>query len=97
MNHVISLKFVINHWRLFAMQDGYTDHTTLVYAEPVLGGWLPAFIAPNGTQIIASMRAPFPSERAARNSLRDLLQQAHDAGRINLAPHPLTATEVQAA
>lgn len=97
MKHVSSIRFVVQRWRDLAMRDGYTDHTTLVYAEPVLGGWLPAFIAPNGTQIIASMRAPFPSERAARNSLRDLLQQAHDAGRINLAPHPLTATEVQAA
>ncbi len=88
MKHVASIRFIVQRWRELAMRDGYTDHSTLVYAEPVVDGWLPAFTAPNGTQIVARMSVPFPDERRARNSLRDLLQQAHDAGRINLNANP---------
>lgn len=88
MKHVISLRFVIQRWRELAMRDGYTDYNTVMYAERTTDGWLPAFLATDGTQIVAAMNAPFPTQLAARNSLRDLLQQAHDAGRINLNPHP---------
>lgn len=88
MKHVISLRFVIQRWRELAMQDGYTDHNTAVYAERTANGWLPAFLATNGTQIVAAMNTPFPTQLAARNSLRNLLQQAHDAGHINLNEHP---------
>lgn len=88
MKHVISLRFVIQRWRELAMQDGYTDHNTVIYAEPTAHGWLPAFLATSGTQIVAAMSVPFPTQLAARNSLRNLLQQAHDAGHINLNEHP---------
>lgn len=94
MKHVASIRFIVQRWRELAMRDGYTDHTTVVYAEPVVDGWLPAFTVPNGTQIVARMSAPFPNERAARNSLRDLLQQALDAGRINLNEHPAAQEQV---
>lgn len=90
MNHIISLKFVINHWRLFAMQDGYTLHGTVIYAEPVIGGgYLPAFVGKEGTKIIVRMNAPLPTELAARNALRDVLWGAHVEQRINLQRHPL--------
>ncbi|OWV29483.1 hypothetical protein [Halomonas campaniensis] len=90
MNHVISLKFVINHCRLFAMQDGYTLHSTVIYAEPVVGGgYLPAFVGKEGTKIIVRMNAPLPTELAARNALRDVLWGAHVEQRINLQRHPL--------
>ncbi|MGP9696193.1 hypothetical protein ACT3UG_01140 [Halomonas sp. AOP27-A1-34] len=90
MSMVISLKFVINHWRLFAMQDGYTLYSTVIYAQSVLGGgYLPAFIGKEGTRIIVRMNAPLPTELAARNALRDVLWGAHAEGRISLMPHPL--------
>lgn len=96
MNHVISLRFLINHWRLFAMQDGYTLHNTVIYAQDVLGGgWVPAFIGKEGTRIIVRMNAPLPTELAARNALRDVLWGAHVENRINLNEDP--ATQEQAA
>ncbi|WP_237673795.1 hypothetical protein [Vreelandella profundi] len=98
MNHVISLRFLINHWRLFAMQDGYTLHSTVIYAQDVLGGgYLPAFIGKEGTRIIVRMNAPLPTELAARNALRDVLWGAHVEHRINLLPHPLTPAQELAA
>lgn len=98
MNHVISLRFLINHWRLFAMQDGYTLHSTVIYAQDVLGGgYLPAFIGKEGTRIIVRMNAPLPTELAARNALRNVLWGAHAEGRINLHADPaLTAQELAA-
>lgn len=98
MNHVISLRFVIYRWRDYAMQDGYTLHSTVIYAQPVIGGgYLPAFIGKEGTRIIVRMNTPLPTELAARNSLRDVLWGAHVEQRINLMAHPLTATQEQAA
>lgn len=89
MNHVISLRFVINHWRLFAMHSGYTLHSTVIYAEPVIGGgYLPAFIGKEGTRIVVRMAAPLPTQLAARNALRDVLWGAHVENRINLNEHP---------
>lgn len=98
MNHVISLRFLINHWRLFAMQDGYTLHSTVIYAESVLGGgYLPAFIGKEGTRIIVRMNAPLPTELAARNALRNVLWGAHVDNRINLHADPsLPAQELAA-
>ncbi|CDG54535.1 MULTISPECIES: hypothetical protein [Halomonadaceae] len=98
MNHVISLKFVINHWRLFAMQDGYTLHGTVIYAETVLGGgYLPAFIGKEGTKIIVRMAVPLPTELAARNALRNVLWGAHVEQRINLHANPALAAQELAA
>ena len=80
------------------MQDGYTLHSTVIYAESVLGGgYLPAFVGKEGTRIIVRMNAPLPTELAARNALRDVLWGAHVEKRINLHPHSTTATEEQAA
>ena len=91
MNHVISLRFLINHWRLFAMRDGYTLHSTVIYAESVLGGgYLPAFIGKEGTKIIVRMNAPLPTELAARLALRNVLWGAHIENRINLNADPAT-------
>ncbi|WP_339884279.1 hypothetical protein [Vreelandella maris] len=97
MSHVISLRFVIQHWRLFAMQNGRTLHSTVIYAEKVPGGYLPAFIGKEGTKIVARMNTPLPTELAARNALRDVLWGAHVEKRINLHPHSTTATEELAA
>lgn len=97
MNHVISLRFVINHWRLFAMQNGRTLHDTVIYAEKVPGGYLPAFIGKEGTRIIARMNTPLPTEKAARNALRNVLWGAHVENRISLLPHSTTAIQEHAA
>lgn len=97
MIHAISLRFVVQHWGVFAMQDGYTLHSTVVYAEPVPGGYLPAFVGKDGTRIIVGMSSPLPTELAARNALRNVLWGAHCANRINLLPHPTTATEERVA
>lgn len=98
MNHVVSLRFVVQHWRLFAMQNGRTLHSTVIYAQDVLGGgYLPAFIGKEGTRIIVRMNAPLPTELAARNALRNVLWGAHVENRINLLPHPLTPAQEQAA
>jgi hypothetical protein len=90
-------RFIVKHWQLLAMQDGYTLHTTVIEAVPVEGGFLPAFIGKRGTRVVVDMASPLPTQQAARNSLRDVLWGAHVEGRINLNPHPLTATEEQAA
>lgn len=98
MSMVISLKFVINHWRLFAMQDGYTLYSTVIYAQSVLGGgYLHAFIGKEGTRIIVRMNAPLPTELAARNALRDVLWGAHVDQRINLHADPKRPTRELAA
>ncbi|SES11797.1 hypothetical protein SAMN04487958_107163 [Vreelandella subterranea] len=89
LTHVISLRFVIQHWRLFAMRDGYTLHSTVISAEPVLGGgYLPAFVGKEGTRIIVRMNGALPTEIAARIALRNVLWRAHVEGRISLDPHP---------
>lgn len=85
-------KYVVNHWRLFAMQDGYTLHSTVIYAKPVEGGFHPAFVGKEGTHIVISSAGALPNPLAARNYLRNLLQQAHDAGSISLEQHPLEVT-----
>ncbi len=90
-------RFIVRHWQLLAMQDGYTLHTTVIEALPVEGGYLPAFIGKRGTRVVVDMATPLPTAQAARNSLRDVLWGAHVEGRINLEPHPTTATEEKAA
>lgn len=97
MKHVISLRFVIQRWRELAMQDGYTDHRTEIEAEPVDGGYLPAFVGKYNTRVIVEMATPLPTVEAARNSLRDVLWGAHVEQRINLMAHPLTSTQERAA
>ncbi|PKG49639.1 hypothetical protein, partial [Halomonas sp. MES3-P3E] len=74
-----------------------TLHSTVIYAEKVPGGYLPAFVGKEGTRIIVRMNTPLPTELAARNALRDVLWGAHVEKRINLHPHSTTATEEQAA
>ena len=90
-------RFIVRHWQLLAMQDGYTIHTTVIEAVPVDGGFLPAFVGKRGTRVVVQMATPLPTQESARNSLRDVLWGAHVEKRINLEPHPLTATEEQAA
>lgn len=97
MKHVTRLRFVIQRWRELAMRNGYTDHRTEIEAEPVDGGYLPAFVGKYNTRVIVEMATPLPTAKAARNSLRDVLWGAHVEQRINLEAHPLTATEAHAA
>ncbi|MGM0825667.1 MAG: hypothetical protein ACQEUY_13220 [Pseudomonadota bacterium] len=98
LTHVISLRFVIRNWRLFAMRDGYTLHSTVIYAEQVHGGgYLPAFIGKDGTRIIVRMNGALPTEIAARNALRNVLWGAHVEGRISLEPHPDETVQEHAA
>lgn len=97
MNHTTSFRYIVKHWQLFAMRDGYTLHSTVIDAEKVPGGYLPAFIGKEGTRIIVRMNAPLPTELAARNALRNVLWGAHVEGRINLHPHSTTTTEELAA
>lgn len=93
MNHTTSLRYLIQHWQLFAMRDGYTLHNTVIDAEPVEGGFLPAFTGAYGTRVVVELNHPMPSEEAARNCLRDVLWGAHVEHRINLQRHPLEAIE----
>jgi hypothetical protein len=90
-------RFIVKHWQLLAMQDGYTLHTTVIEAVPVEGGFLPSFVGKRDTRVVVDMATPLPTAKAARNSLRDVLWGAHVEQRINLEAHPLTATEEQAA
>ncbi len=90
-------RVILKPWQQLAKQDGYTLHTTLIEAVPVEGGYLPAFVGKRDTRVVVQMATPLPTQQAVRNSLRDVLWGAHVEGRINLAPHPLTATEEQAA
>lgn len=90
-------RFIVKHWQLLAMQDGYTLHTTVIEAVPVEGGFLPAFIGKRGTRVVVDMASPLPTQQAARNSLRDVLWGAHVEQRINLLPHPLTLIQEHAA
>ena len=90
-------RFIVRHWELLAMQDGYTLHTTVIEAVPVDGGFLPAFVGKRGVRVVVAMASPLPTQQAARNSLRDVLWGAHVEQRINLMAHPLTATQEQAA
>lgn len=90
-------RFVVKHWQLLAMQDGYTLHTTVIEAVPVEGGFLPAFIGKRGTRVVVEMASPLPTAQAARNTLRDVLWGAHVEQRISLMAHPLTATQEHAA
>lgn len=93
LTHVVCMGHVITYWRERAMQDGYTLHATKVDAEPVPGGYLPAFTGYDGTRIICRMATPLPTDTDARNSLRNVLWAAHVAGRISLMQHPLEAKE----
>ncbi|MDR5887530.1 hypothetical protein [Vreelandella janggokensis] len=95
MNHTTSILFLIQHWRLFAMADGYTLHNTVIDTEPVEGGYLPAFTGAYGTRVVVDMAKPMPTEEAARNCLRDVLWGAHIEGRICLLRHPLEANATQ--
>ncbi|UTD54956.1 hypothetical protein [Halomonas sp. MS1] len=90
-------RFIVKHWQLLAMQDGYTLHTTVIEAVPVKGGFLPSFVGKRDTRVVVDMATPLPTAKAARNSLRDVLWGAHVEQRINLDAHPLTATEEHAA
>lgn len=90
-------RFIVKHWQLLAMQDGYTLHTTVIEAVPVEGGFLPSFVGKRDTRVIVDMATPLPTAQAARNSLRDVLWGAHVEQRISLEAHPLTATEERAA
>ncbi|AIA76259.1 hypothetical protein FF32_15865 [Halomonas campaniensis] len=90
-------RFIVKHWQLLAMQDGYTLHTTVIEAVPVEGGFLPSFVGKHRTRVIVDMATPLPTAKAARNSLRDVLWGAHVEQRINLEAHPLTATQEHAA
>ena len=97
MSLVISLRFVVQHWRLFAMQNGYTLHSTVIDAEQVTGGYLPAFIGKEGTRIIVQMKGALPTQLEARNALRNVLWGAHVDQRINLHADPsLPAQELAA-
>lgn len=91
MNHVTSLRYVIQHWILFAMRDGYTLHNTVIDAEPVEGGFYPAFIGAYGTRVVVEVCHPYPSVHLARLALRNVLWAAHVDGRISLQRHPLEA------
>ena len=66
-------RFIVKHWQLLAMQDGYTLHTTVIEAVPVDGGFLPAFVGKRDTRVVVQMATPLPTQQAARNSLRDVL------------------------
>lgn len=94
---LISCRYIVKHWQLLAMQDGYTDHRTEIEAEPVDGVYLPAFVGKYNTRVIVEMATPLPTAEAARNSLRDVLWGAHVEQHINLMAHPLTATQEHAA
>ncbi|RUR34503.1 hypothetical protein [Vreelandella nanhaiensis] len=97
MTHVISLCFAIAAWQRHAMQDGYTLQSTVIHAQQVPNGYLPAFTGADGTRIIVRLNHPLPTEQAARNCLRDVLWAAHSEQRICLLPHPLTPVQEQAA
>lgn len=58
MKHVTRLRFVIQRWRELAMRNGYTDHRTEIEAEPVDGGYLPAFVGKYNTRVIVEMATP---------------------------------------
>ena len=89
MNHITSIRYLIQHLILFAMRDGYTLHNTVIDAEPVAGGYLPAFTGAYGTRVVVQLNHPMPSAEAARNCLRDVLWGAHVENRISLKRHPL--------
>ena len=95
MNHTTSIRFLIQHWRQFAMADGYTLHNTVIDAEPVEGGYLPAFTGAYGTRVIVELVTPLHTPSDARNCLRDVLWGAHIEGRICLLRHPLEADDTQ--
>lgn len=92
MNHHTPILFVIKHWELFAMQDGLTLHETVIDAEPVPGGYVPAFTGRHGIRVIVETH-PRKTPDEARIALRDVLWAAHVAGRISLMQHPLEAKE----
>ncbi|WP_237673495.1 hypothetical protein [Vreelandella profundi] len=96
MNHVTSLRYVIQHWILFAMRDGYSLHNTVIDAEQVPGGYLPAFTGAYGTRVVVEVSQPLPTPYYARIALRNVLWAAHVDGRISLQRHPLeTAAPAQ--
>lgn len=95
MNHTTSFRYIVKHWQLFAMRDGYTLHNTVIDAEKVPGGYLPAFIGHFATRVVIELKHPLPTAMAARNCLRDVLWGAHVEHRISLLPHPLEADTAQ--
>ena len=95
MNHITSIRYLIQHWRLFATRDGYTLHETRIEAMPVIGGYYPAFVGAYGTRVVVELSQPLPTPAAANNRLRDVLWSAHILGRISLMQHPLEANADQ--
>ena len=79
------------------MRDGYTLHNTVIDAEPVNGGFLPAFTGAYGTRVVVELNHPMPTAEAARNLLRDVLWGAHVEQRINLHANPALAAQELAA
>lgn len=89
MNHITSIRYLIQHWQLFAMRDGYTLHNTVIDAELTEGGFYPAFIGAYGTRVVVEVDHPYPTPYYARLALRNVLWAAHVDGRISLQRHPL--------
>jgi len=77
---------LVSSWRVFAQRNGVTDPRTVIDAEPAdtLPGYWPAYVTTEGYRVILTCDAPAPTKAAARNRLRDLLWQAHQAGAIHL-------------
>ena len=96
MTHHTPIRFVIRHWELFAMQDGLTLHETVIDAEPVAGGFVPAFTGRHGIRVIVETH-PRKTPDDARIALRDVLWGAHVEGRISLLQHPVEAQSQAAA
>lgn len=96
MNHTTSIRYLIQHWILFAMRDGYTLYETRIEAKPVPGGYYPAFVGAYGTRVVVELSQPLPTPAAANNCLRDVLWGAHVEGRISLMQHPLERQQCQA-
>lgn len=89
MNHTTSIRYLIQHWILFAMRDGYTLYETRIEAKPVPGGYYPAFVGAYGTRVVVELSQPLPTARAANNCLQNVLWGAHIEGRISLMQHPI--------
>ena len=88
MSLTTPIRYVVKHWQLLAMQDGFTLYSTVIEAQPVPGGFMPVFIGKHGLRVVVQLAQPMPSVTDAQNALRNVLWAAHIAGRISLLEHP---------